>query len=249
MTYRYYQELKDSKKFKGKLEQFDILSYFTEYSKIENSQQFVFEGENYNINRLIENTKKFFSEENIPYILNYHFENFDNINKIFIETLKVELVSKMQDEIDLSFFKEEMSKLIHDSYLNFPNDGLYSSFGKLQNFYDSNERNYSGINRQFDTTVNQQQFLLNKNFNFAQQSSIPDMSRNDRNFDKKKIKFSIYFGDNRKIKLLIDIIDSKLFMLMKNKFNQASTVNTRKSGFESKYNLIQILTLFNLFVH
>jgi hypothetical protein len=221
VTYRFFQELKNSKKFKNKLEQFDILSLFNDYSKFEYSRQIALDGENYNINRLIENTKKFFVEENIPYILNYHFENYDNINKIFVETLKIQMIPKMQEEIDNKFFKEEMFKTIHDSYLSFSNDGIFNFFaGKNQTLYEQNQKEANAKNIFFGG--NKGNYNDHLRFNL------------DEKQDLNKIKFSFFYGDNMKIKILMQIIDSKLFLLMKNRLqgNQGTSI---KSKYESNY--------------
>lgn len=221
-TYRFFQELKNSKKFKNKLEQFDILALFNDYSRFENSRQFALDGENYNVNRLIENTRKFFVEEQIPYILNYHFENFDKINKIFTEALKIQMSSCMQEEIDPKVFKEDMFKIIHDSYLNFPTEGMFDFFsGKNQNLYGESGRNYNQGPGQFNEYVNTGGFYDKKRFEF------------DGKVDRNRVKFCFFFGDNKKIKMLIQIIDSKLFLLMKNRMQQGQQGSIGKSGFES----------------
>lgn len=211
VTFRFFQELKNSKKFKTKLEQFDILSFSNVYSKFDYSRQFIFNGENYNINRLIENVKKFYFEESIPYILNYHFENFDKLNKIFIETLKVQMSSKIQEEIDAKLFKDEMFRTIHDSYLSFSTDNIFDFF--------------AGQNKQYE----------GKEFrNFEWESKRLDFDRNKVNYDKNKgIKFCFFFGDSKKIKLLIEIIDAKLFLLMKNRLQEKQQGNISKFGHES----------------
>jgi len=246
-VYRYFQELKNSKFFKNKLEQFDILALINDYSKFENSRQFILAGENYNINRLIENTKKFFVEENIPNLLNYHFENFDKINKIFIETLKIQLMPTMQEEIENKTFQDEMSNIIHDSYLSFPTDGIYNIFGsKNQGLYGQNEKNFN-LNKGFfgdykrnysqsENEIYNRRGDINDNYNF----------NIDGKQDRNKIKFSFFYGDNRKIKILIQIIDSKLFMLMKNRLQQTGQAGSSiKTGIES-INLFPILTSFEI---
>ncbi len=244
IAYRFIQDLKNSKKFKSKLEQFDILAQFSDYSRFENSRQFALDGENYNVNRLIENTKKFFIEENIPYILNYHFENFDKLNKIFTETLKIQLSSRMQEETDLKVFKEEMFKTIHDSYLSFPNDEMFDFFsGKSQNFYYQSERNFNGKNASVNSNAGNTRNFNQTTGQFRNYSNNRGYSGYRREYDcdgkvdMNRIKFCLFFGDNKKIKLLIQIIDSKLFLLMKNRLQQGQQGTISKIVNESKYSL------------
>jgi len=231
-TYRFFQELKNSKKFKSKLEQSDILSLFNVYSKFDNSRQFALEGENYNVNRLIENVKKFFVDENIPYILNYHFENFDKLNKIFNKTLKIQMSSRMQEEIDTKLFKEEMFKVIHNSYLSFPTDSMFDFFGgKSQSFYYEQSNNTNG----FDLNKETGRDFAQVPTKFGINNWDGKGNEFDVKLDKDRVKFCFFFGDIRKIKILIEIIDSKLFLLMKNRFQEKQEGNIERSRFESSY--------------
>jgi hypothetical protein len=232
VNYRYYQELKDSKKFKNKLEQFDIMPYFNDYDKFEQSKQFVLEDKNLNLNRLIENVKKYFAEESIPYILNYHFENFDNINKIFIDTLKIRLMAHIQDDINNKYFEEEMHKAFHDSYLNFPTDHFYNAFSNTQAIYEQNEKNFHASDRDRVLSNPEYNKLFGQNI-FGMKNDLRDNREyKTRNYEKNIIKFKIFFGDRTKIGILIDIIESKLMSLMKNRLQQASQINANK--YESK---------------
>lgn len=225
---------------------------FNDYSKFENSRQFALDGENLNVNRLIENTKKFFVEENIPHVLNYHFENFDKINKIFTETLKIQMSSTMQEEeADPKVFKEEMFKVIHDSYLSFPAEGMFDFFsGKSQNFYEQSGRNFESKNAYFNANAKygtgfnpynyDGDYAGNRAFYGAQVKGFDFDGKLDRN----RIRFCFFFGDNKKIKMLIQIIDSKLFLLMKTRLQQQGNINIGKSGFESEYLFSKISLYF-----
>jgi hypothetical protein len=147
----------------------------------------------------------------------------------------------MQEETDLKVFEEEMLKVIHDSYLSFPTDDMFDFFsGKSQNFYEQSGRNFNGKNAFFNENARYGtgfqaadgrygEYVNNRGF-YGDGNGFEFDGKVDRN----RIKFCFFFGDNKKIKMLIHIIDSKLFLLMKNRLQQGQQGNIGKSGFESK---------------
>lgn len=149
--------------------------------------------------------------------------------------------SRMQEEIEPKLFKEEMFKVIHDSYLSFPTDDMFDFFsGKSQNFQEKSGRNFdaknsffnadAGYRSGFNQSAGQYGDYLDKRGHYGDSRA----SEIDGKLDRNRIKFCFFFGDNKKIKMMIQIIDSKLFLLMKNRLQQGQQGNIAKSGFESK---------------
>lgn len=150
------QELKHDRKYKKCLESYSNFSNFNE-SYIEKLRYFILNGENYNIDRITENVKRYFFDECIPSVVNSHYENFNKIEFMFTQAFRIKLSDKVQDEINNNYFKDEMKKLINDSYLNYPlefnkfneNDFFYNNKYELRNIntnlFAESERGSKGI--------------------------------------------------------------------------------------------------------
>ena len=131
-----------------------------------------------------------------------------------------------------------MYKTFGDSSLNFSSDIYNNNFpGKSENFYEQRDKgsNYQNINKNF---LEYDKFLRTENDrkDFYAGSFTKKEERN-------KIKFQVFFGDEKNIKFLISLIDTKLFNLLKNKTNynigniNTENINTNPYTTRDAYNL------------
>lgn len=155
-----------------------------------------------------------------------------------METLKIQLVPRMQEENNNKNFEDEMYKTFGDSSLNFSSDNYYNNFpGKSENFYEQRDKgsNYQNLNKNF--------LQYNKFFRTENDRKDIYTGSYSKNEERNKIKFQVFFGDEKKIKFLISLIDTKLFNLLKNKTNynigniNTENVNTNPYASRDGFNL------------
>jgi hypothetical protein len=222
------KDQKQNKKYKNYLEHFYPFGSFADFNHSDQSRKYILNEENFNIDRITENTKRFFFEECIPSVVNSHNENFDKINLIFIEAFKIKLIDKVQEDININIFKEEMKKILNDSYLNFPIDANKFTQNEIlnKNRYDSRSINTN--------------FFMKDGYGYGYENQYDNYNENDNNYlmknegRKNEFKFCIFFGDEAKIKLIIEIIQEKLKNIYMVKKGQ-NLENIEKMLYQGKY--------------
>jgi len=183
----------------------------------------VLNGENYNIDRITENTKRYFFDECIPIVVNSHNENFDKINLIFMEAFKIKFTDKVQEDININLFKEEMRKILNDSYLNFPLDANKFTENEI---FNKNRFDSRSINTNF---LSKAGYGYGNGYNFTGSNNPHKFSEGNIEF-----KFSIFFGDEIKIKAIIEIIQEKLKVIYLSKKGQ-NFQNVENMTFEKMF--------------
>lgn len=130
-----------------------------------------------------------------------------------METFKIKFSDKVQEDININIFKEEMKKILNDSYLNFPLD--HNKFNENEIF---NKNRFDS--RNINTNLFSKQGSYNYDNNFPYSGKDNYSGNNFRYEANKEYKFCIFFGDDNKIKAMIQIIQEKLKFIFLSKKGQ-----------------------------
>lgn len=222
------QEQKSNKKYKNCLEPYHKFETLQDLSYEKETKKFICNGMNFNMDRITENTKRYFFDECIPLLVNSHNENFDKIALIFSEAFKVKFTDKIQEDVNMNIFEEDMRKIINDSLLHFPVNFCDSELWN-KNHYASGDYNASNL---FNKKGN-----IGNAFNFNGFSGFSNFSpfKENEKFEEEKnssgeYKYYIFFGDEIKIKKLIEIVIDKYRNLFVTKTEQNRGFNPFNSG-------------------
>lgn len=214
-TIHLIQEISHNKRYKPFLDSSNNFNSNNDFNNFEQTRNFILKGFNYNFERIIENTKRYFFEECIPFIINSHNENFDKIDFILSESFNIKIVDDVREDSNFEEFHHEMKKVINDTYIHFPLDT--DTINQNQHFNKKSLMNSNTYSKGLFTFSSDSNYMERKgmNFGFGQH----DYSKWKI---KKEFKFYLFFGDENKIKILIDLINDKLKLV---NFAKRSKIN------------------------
>lgn len=180
-SYRLLKSLQLSHTFKSKLR----VGYEVDKEQIDLDAERL--GITDSIDSWINNLKLFILSYLIPSLLDNHFENLDHINKVIENSLgfNLKIVNSVIDDSEQANFYEEIARLIRDK----------SSVGPSLHLYPQGFRSSvaSGFNLLPKSNIQMEEERKQAHDNYPYSST-----------------FHIFFGDNEKLRFLIDRIEEKI---------------------------------------